>query len=169
MSYHKNTRKEDLIDVLKEIGEQATSKETIIQLKTKLEKSAALKDDNDFVMNLLNLSVEGSQTKAEQQLQVINSQLEHFAVTKTEELVRKDYCFPNMRKCVVNVVKNCVECKLANKRRLGEPTTGNRKKSSISVRRVSSNQGAGNETTIELTKERGFSERTLDAEVDDLG
>ncbi|GFX95087.1 hypothetical protein TNCV_3605461 [Trichonephila clavipes] len=76
MSYHKNTRKEDFIDVLKEIGEQATSKETIIELKTKLEKSAAFKDDPDFVMNLLNLSDEGKQTIAEEQLQVINSQLE---------------------------------------------------------------------------------------------
>ncbi|GFV11741.1 hypothetical protein TNCV_977301, partial [Trichonephila clavipes] len=29
--------------------------------------------------------------------------------------------------------------------------------------------GAGNEPTSELTKERGFSERTLEAEVDDAG
>ncbi|GFU51578.1 hypothetical protein TNCV_82111 [Trichonephila clavipes] len=76
MSYHKKIRKEDFINVPKKIVEQATSKETIIQLKTKLEKSAAFKDDPDFVMNLLNLSVEGMQTKAEEQLQVINSQLE---------------------------------------------------------------------------------------------
>ncbi|GFT65310.1 hypothetical protein TNCV_1559551 [Trichonephila clavipes] len=76
MSYYKNTRKEDLINVFKEIGEQATSKEIIIQLKTKLEKFAAFKDDLDFVMNLPNFSVEGRQTKAEQQLQVINLQLE---------------------------------------------------------------------------------------------
>ncbi|GFS59824.1 hypothetical protein TNCV_2806371 [Trichonephila clavipes] len=76
MSYHKNTRKEDSINVLKAIGEQATSKEIIIHLKNKLEKSAAFKDDPDFVMNLLNLSVEDIQTKSEQQLQVINSKLE---------------------------------------------------------------------------------------------
>ncbi|GFU36479.1 hypothetical protein TNCV_795891 [Trichonephila clavipes] len=76
MSYHKNTRKEDLINVLKEIGEQATSKETIIQLKTKLEKSAAFKDDPDFGINLLNLSIEDRQAKAERQLQATNSQLE---------------------------------------------------------------------------------------------
>ncbi|GFV17557.1 transposon Tf2-6 polyprotein [Trichonephila clavipes] len=76
MSFHKNTRKEDLINVLKEIGEQATSKETIIELKTKLEKSAAFKDDPDFVINLLNLSVEDRQAKAERQLQETNSQLE---------------------------------------------------------------------------------------------
>ncbi|GFV46146.1 uncharacterized protein TNCV_1257021 [Trichonephila clavipes] len=60
----------------KEIGEQATSKETIIELKTKLEKSAAFKDDPDFVINLLNLSVEDRQAKAERQLQETNSQLE---------------------------------------------------------------------------------------------
>ncbi|GFS49445.1 hypothetical protein TNCV_2411601 [Trichonephila clavipes] len=76
MSYYKNTRKEDLTNVLKEIGEQATSKETIIRLKTKLGKSTVFKDDPDFVMNLLNLFVEDKQTKAEQQLQVNNSQLE---------------------------------------------------------------------------------------------
>ncbi|GFT97343.1 hypothetical protein TNCV_643711 [Trichonephila clavipes] len=76
MSFHKNTRKEDLINDLKEIGEQATSKETIIELKTKLEKSAAFKDDPDFVINLLNLSVEDRQAKAERQLQETNSQLE---------------------------------------------------------------------------------------------
>ncbi|GFT01761.1 hypothetical protein TNCV_4205671 [Trichonephila clavipes] len=76
MSFHKNTRKEDLINVLKEIGEQATSKETIIELKTKLEKSAAFKDDPDFVINQLNLSVEDRQAKAERQLQETNSQLE---------------------------------------------------------------------------------------------
>ncbi|GFU47502.1 ATP-dependent DNA helicase [Trichonephila clavipes] len=70
-------RKEDLISVLKEIGEQATSKETIIELKTKLEKSAAFKDDPDFVINLLNLSFEDRQAKAEQQLQETNSQLEN--------------------------------------------------------------------------------------------
>ncbi|GFX56907.1 hypothetical protein TNCV_3566791 [Trichonephila clavipes] len=76
MSYNKNIRKEDLINVLKEIGEQATSKETIVQLKTKLEKSAAFKDDPDSVINLLNLSVENRQAKAERHLQETNSQLE---------------------------------------------------------------------------------------------
>ncbi|GFU74079.1 hypothetical protein TNCV_1642031 [Trichonephila clavipes] len=75
MSFHKNTRKEDLINK-GGLGEQATSKETIIELKTKLEKSAAFKDDPDFVINLLNLSVEDRQAKAERQLQETNSQLE---------------------------------------------------------------------------------------------
>ncbi|GFS57939.1 hypothetical protein TNIN_373971 [Trichonephila inaurata madagascariensis] len=76
MSYHKSTRKEDLVNVLKEIGEQVSSKETIIQLKTKLEESTAFKDDPEFVINLLNLSIEDRQTKAEQQLQVTNLLLE---------------------------------------------------------------------------------------------
>ncbi|GFY23987.1 hypothetical protein TNCV_4896681 [Trichonephila clavipes] len=71
MSYHKNTRKEDLINVLKAIGEQATSKKVIIQLKTKLEKSTAFKDDPDFVMNLLNYSVEDRQTEAQQQQRLV--------------------------------------------------------------------------------------------------
>ncbi|GFX94851.1 transposon Tf2-8 polyprotein [Trichonephila clavipes] len=40
----------------------------------------------------------------------------HFAATKTEELVKRDYYFPNMRRCIENV-KNCVECILVNKKR----------------------------------------------------
>ncbi|GFQ94611.1 hypothetical protein TNCT_26151 [Trichonephila clavata] len=76
MSYHKCTRKEDLINVLNEIGEQVSSKETIFELKTKLENSKLFKDDPEFVMNLINLSIEDRQSKAEQQLQITNSQLE---------------------------------------------------------------------------------------------
>ncbi|GFW92096.1 hypothetical protein TNCV_2153751 [Trichonephila clavipes] len=41
----------------------------------------------------------------------------HFAATKTEELVKKDYYFPNMRSRIENVIKNCVECILVNKKR----------------------------------------------------
>ncbi|GFW28190.1 transposon Tf2-9 polyprotein [Trichonephila clavipes] len=41
----------------------------------------------------------------------------HFAATKTEELVKRDYYFPNMRRCIENVIKNCVECILVNKKR----------------------------------------------------
>ncbi|GFQ98018.1 hypothetical protein TNCT_286381 [Trichonephila clavata] len=76
MSYHKCTRKEDLINVLNEIGEQVSSKETIFELKTKLENSKLFKDDSEFVMNMINLSIEDRQSKAEQQLQITNSQLE---------------------------------------------------------------------------------------------
>ncbi|GFQ74370.1 hypothetical protein TNCT_372621 [Trichonephila clavata] len=76
MSYHKCTRKEDLINVLNEIGEQVSSKETIFELKTKLKNSKLFKDDPEFVMNMINLSIEDRQSKAEQQLQITNSQLE---------------------------------------------------------------------------------------------
>ncbi|GFW54589.1 transposon Tf2-11 polyprotein [Trichonephila clavipes] len=41
----------------------------------------------------------------------------HFAATKTEELVKRDYYFPNMRGCIENVIKNCVECISVNKKR----------------------------------------------------
>ncbi|GFU94090.1 hypothetical protein TNCV_3308431 [Trichonephila clavipes] len=41
----------------------------------------------------------------------------HFAATKTEELVKRDYYFPNMRRFIKNVIKNCVECILVNKKR----------------------------------------------------
>ncbi|GFW62681.1 hypothetical protein TNCV_2624441 [Trichonephila clavipes] len=41
----------------------------------------------------------------------------HFAATKTEELVKRDYYFPNIRKCIENVIKNCVECILVMKKR----------------------------------------------------
>ncbi|GFU51576.1 hypothetical protein TNCV_82091 [Trichonephila clavipes] len=70
----------------------------------------------------------------------------HFAVTKTEELARRDYCFPNIRKCVENVIKDCVEYKLANKRiqeengRTYYRKRKKKKKSSISERRVGSNR-----------------------------
>ncbi|GFQ77040.1 hypothetical protein TNCT_2441 [Trichonephila clavata] len=76
MSYHKCTRKEDLINDLNEIGEQVFSKETIFELKTKLKNSKLFKDDPEFVMNKINLSIQGRQSKAERQLQITNSQLE---------------------------------------------------------------------------------------------
>ncbi|GFR31730.1 hypothetical protein TNCT_58781 [Trichonephila clavata] len=76
MSYHKCTRKEDLINVLNEIGEQDSSKETIVELKTELENSKLFKDDPEFVMNMINLSIEDTQSKAKQQLQITNAQLE---------------------------------------------------------------------------------------------
>ncbi|GFU94093.1 hypothetical protein TNCV_3308461 [Trichonephila clavipes] len=48
----------------RKLGNKLRLKETIIQLKTKLKKSAAFKDDPDFVINLLNLSVEDRQAKS---------------------------------------------------------------------------------------------------------
>ncbi|GFV18694.1 hypothetical protein TNCV_4755811 [Trichonephila clavipes] len=41
----------------------------------------------------------------------------HFAATKAEELEKRDCYFPNMRRCIENVIKNCVECILVNKKR----------------------------------------------------
>ena len=43
--------------------------------------------------------------------------LGHFSVAKTEDLVKRDYYFPNLKKCVETVVKNCIECILVNKKR----------------------------------------------------
>ncbi|GFY60492.1 blastopia polyprotein [Trichonephila inaurata madagascariensis] len=40
----------------------------------------------------------------------------HFAATKTEELVKRDYYFLNMRKCIENAIKNCVEYTVVNKK-----------------------------------------------------
>ncbi|GFU50660.1 hypothetical protein TNCV_2689491 [Trichonephila clavipes] len=45
MSFHKKIQERDLINVLKKVENKLLSKETIIELKTKLEKSAAFKDD----------------------------------------------------------------------------------------------------------------------------
>ncbi|GFV70778.1 hypothetical protein TNCV_1946881 [Trichonephila clavipes] len=84
----------------------------------------------------------------------------HFAVTKTEELVRRDCCFPNMRKCVENVIKDCVECKLANKRvqeENGRTYHRKRKKSSISERRVANNLSA--RTIRRHLQQKGLSAR----------
>lgn len=43
--------------------------------------------------------------------------LGHFSIAKTEELVKRDYYFPNMKKCIENVVHSCIECILVNKKR----------------------------------------------------
>ncbi|GFY37513.1 hypothetical protein TNIN_298171 [Trichonephila inaurata madagascariensis] len=88
MSYHKSTRKEDVVNVLSEIGQQVSSKETVIELKTKLEKSKGFKDGSEFLMNLLNLSIENRQAKAEQKLQVTNSPLE-LEIIKLQQIERK--------------------------------------------------------------------------------
>ncbi|GFV35400.1 hypothetical protein TNCV_3204321 [Trichonephila clavipes] len=50
--------------------------QVVLTFESEENRGSAFKDDPDFEMNLLNLSVEGRQTKAEPQLQVINSQLE---------------------------------------------------------------------------------------------
>ena len=41
----------------------------------------------------------------------------HYAVAKTEDIVRQQFFFPNMTKSIENVIGNCVECILVNKKR----------------------------------------------------
>lgn len=43
--------------------------------------------------------------------------LGHFSVAKTEDVVKRDFYFPNIKKCIENVVKSCIECILVNKKR----------------------------------------------------
>lgn len=43
--------------------------------------------------------------------------LGHFSIAKTEDVVKRDFYFPNMKKCIANVVNNCIECILVNKKR----------------------------------------------------
>ena len=43
--------------------------------------------------------------------------LGHFSITKTEDLVKRDYYFLNLKKCVETVINNCIECILINKKR----------------------------------------------------
>ncbi|GFU64821.1 DDE_3 domain-containing protein [Trichonephila clavipes] len=103
----------------------------------------------DFVMNLLNLSVEDRQTKAEQQLQVTNSQLE-FKKIKLQQIEKEiehqktlaeGQATQQSSKGDTNNLENLIKdwptgrCK----RRMGEPTTEN-EKSSISERRVETNR-----------------------------
>ena len=40
----------------------------------------------------------------------------HFGITKTENLVKQQFYFPNMRKIVENVITNCVQCILSSKK-----------------------------------------------------
>lgn len=40
----------------------------------------------------------------------------HFAVGKTETMVKRDYWFPNMRSVIEKVVRNCVSCILAERK-----------------------------------------------------
>jgi len=40
----------------------------------------------------------------------------HFAVGKTETMVKRDYWFPNMRSVIEKIVQNCVSCILAEKK-----------------------------------------------------
>ncbi|GFU54099.1 hypothetical protein TNCV_3313671 [Trichonephila clavipes] len=41
----------------------------------------------------------------------------HLGINKTESMVKQSFYFPNVRKCVENVINNCIECILVNKKR----------------------------------------------------
>lgn len=41
----------------------------------------------------------------------------HFAVGKTEAIVKREYWFPNMRAVIEKVIHNCLSCILAEKTR----------------------------------------------------
>ncbi|GFX39987.1 hypothetical protein TNCV_2647501 [Trichonephila clavipes] len=41
----------------------------------------------------------------------------HLGINKTESMVKQSFYFPNVRKCVENVIDNCIECILVNKKR----------------------------------------------------
>ena len=43
--------------------------------------------------------------------------LGHFSITKTDDLVKRDYYFPTIKKYVETVVNNFIECILVNKKR----------------------------------------------------
>ena len=60
---YKNTRKEDLVNLLIELGESVSSDETIVQLKTKIETTQFFKDNAEMVADLLNSIVEDRKNK----------------------------------------------------------------------------------------------------------
>ena len=62
-SMYKNTWKEDLINLLIELGESVSSDETIDQLKTKIETTQIFKDNAEIVDDLLNSIVEDRKNK----------------------------------------------------------------------------------------------------------
>lgn len=41
----------------------------------------------------------------------------HYAVTKTEAIIKQNFCFPNLRKQIESVIGNSVECILCHRKR----------------------------------------------------
>ena len=68
---YKNTRKEDLLNLLTELGETATSEDTIFQLKTKIEATEIFKKNLEMVADLLNSIVEDRKNRAQNDAQKI--------------------------------------------------------------------------------------------------
>ncbi|GFX57093.1 transposon Tf2-11 polyprotein [Trichonephila clavipes] len=93
--------------------------EYINSLKTLLEN----KQINDFVKNdvLYKIENDNDVLVVPQQMQTeivknIHSK-GHLGINKTESMVKQSFYFPNVRKCVENVINNCIECILVNKKR----------------------------------------------------
>ncbi|GFU39324.1 transposon Tf2-9 polyprotein [Trichonephila clavipes] len=94
--------------------------EYINSLKTLLEK----KQINDFVVKndvLYKIENDNDVLVVPQQMQTeivknIHSK-GHLGINKTESMLKQSFYFPIVRKCVENVINNCIECILVNKKR----------------------------------------------------
>ncbi|GFY13655.1 transposon Tf2-11 polyprotein [Trichonephila clavipes] len=94
--------------------------EYINSLKTLLEN----KQINDFVVKndvLYKIENDNDVLVVPQQMQTeIDKNIHskgHLGINKTESMVKQSFYFPNVRKCVENVINNCIECILVNKKR----------------------------------------------------
>ncbi|GFT49336.1 transposon Tf2-9 polyprotein [Trichonephila clavipes] len=94
--------------------------EYINSLKTLLEN----KQINDFVVKndvLYKIENDNDVLVVPQQMQteiVKNMHSKgHLGINKTESMVKRSFYFPNVRKCVENLINNCIECILVNKKR----------------------------------------------------
>ncbi|GFW47157.1 transposon Tf2-6 polyprotein [Trichonephila clavipes] len=94
--------------------------EYINSLKTLLEN----KQINDFIVKndvLYKIENDNDVLVVSQQMQTeivknIHSK-GHLGINKTESMVKQSFYFSNVRKCVENVINNCIECILVNKER----------------------------------------------------
>ncbi|GFV65971.1 transposon Tf2-9 polyprotein [Trichonephila clavipes] len=94
--------------------------EYINSLKTLLEN----KQINDFVVKndvLYKIENDNDVLVVPQQMQteiVKNIHFKgHLGINKTESMVKQSFYFPNVGKCVENVINNCIECIFVNKKR----------------------------------------------------
>nr|XP_042895211.1 uncharacterized protein LOC122268814 [Parasteatoda tepidariorum] len=73
---YKNSKKEDLVKVLEEIGGIADSSDNIVKLKEKIECSEIFKNDSEFVKNLITNAVEERVQIADRELKQSEIQIE---------------------------------------------------------------------------------------------
>ena len=71
INIYKNTRTEDLLNLLTESGETANPDDTIFQLKTKIEATEIFKENLEMVADLLNSIVEDRKNRAQNDAQKI--------------------------------------------------------------------------------------------------